>query len=74
MAKIQVSNEDFVRAVLANTSYAGLAAAIGLSKASAQSRVNALRKLGVNLPKYERVKSSRAKKTVDVAALNALLA
>ena len=73
MAKIRVSNEDFVKACLTCKSYEELATATGLSKASAHSRANALRKLGVNLPIYERAKSGRAKRVVDVAALNALI-
>ena len=42
--------------------------ATGLTQASVHTRANKLRKLGVNLPTYERVK-----KTTDVAALNALI-
>ena len=68
MAKFRVSNEAFVKAVLACKSYAEVAETTGLTQASVQSRAAKLRKLGVNLPVYERVK-----KTVDVEALNALI-
>jgi hypothetical protein len=68
MAKVRVSNEDFVKAILAYKSYAEVSAATGLTTASVHTRANKLRKLGVNLPTYERVK-----KETDVTALNALI-
>ena len=68
MAKVRVSDEAFVKAVLACKSYAEVAEATGLTQASVHTRANKLRKLGVNLPTYERVK-----KTTDVTALNALI-
>jgi len=67
---MRVSDVEFVKAVVASTSYDELASTTGLAKLSVQARANKLRKAGVTLPKYER---KRTTKTVDVAGLNALI-
>ena len=65
----RVSNEAFVKAYVAAKSNAELAAVLGLSKTSVYSRSTKLRKAGVSLAKYD-----RAKKELDVRALNAIVA
>jgi len=68
MAKIRVSDVDFVKACLTSKSIDELATATGLAPASANVRATKLRKAGVNLPVY-----ARKRKATDVEALNALV-
>ena len=68
----RISDRDFVQALVLYKSYGDTAEAIGMTVGSVQSRAGKLRKLGVNLPKPDRV-SSAGKKVTDVAGLTALI-
>ena len=68
MSKVQVSDQDFVKAYVAFASYSGLAAFCGMKQTSVQARASKLRKAGVNLVPYD-----RKKKEVDVEGLNNLI-
>ncbi len=68
VTKKRVSDHDFVVEYCDSISYEELAFNLDLTRASVASRANKLRKLGVKLPEYD-----RAKKVVDIAALNALI-
>jgi DNA-directed RNA polymerase specialized sigma24 family protein len=67
-AKPQVSNENFVLAYIRSTTYAELAARVGLTESTAKARAARLRKAGVQLAKY-----ARKVPALDVSALNDLI-
>lgn len=67
-AKPRVSNETLVTTYATSKSIEEVEKKTGLTKASIQTRINALIEMGVQIKKYE-----RAKPAVDVAGLNKLL-
>jgi hypothetical protein len=68
MAKPQVTDVDFVKACVNSKTAEAVASATGLKHSTVLSRAAKLRKAGVNLPEFD-----RAKKVLDVKALNALI-
>jgi transposase len=69
--RVRVTDEQFVSCHKNCHSNAQVAQMLGISEATVAARANKLRKIGVRLPKFDRVVNS---KEVDVEGLNALLA
>lgn len=69
MAKIQIDNRDFVVTYMRADSREDLCKAMNLTAQQVQSKINYLKKKGVNLPKLQ----TRSFSTLEVAQLNSLI-
>jgi biotin operon repressor len=74
MALSTCGDREFVQAYVAAKSTDELALKLGLSKGTVLARAKKLRAIGVLLPKYQRASYLIAKREVDVAGLNQLIA
>lgn len=71
ITKIKFSDKDFVKAWLDSKSYDSLACKLELTTSATQARATRLRKAGVKLPPFSRVK--RAVKKIDTVGLNHMI-